>query len=227
MPVERHVKHDLLDICADCFTLILQMRRTSDYGDKDVLRQRVLELLNKVEREAKNAGIAVEDIQAAIFALVAFLDETIIASEWSQKEAWLAKPLQLELYNRFDAGEEFFLRLDKLRQGPQYNSDLLELYYLCITLGFKGKYQFQGRDILRKIIEETYIDLRRIKRKSTEILSPHGDRKDEIVKAMAKEMPIWVVIVIVLSLGFFFYLIMTFLITGAAESVVRTIKNII
>ena len=131
------------------------------------------------------------------------------------------------LYNRFDAGEEFFHRLDKLRQGPQYNSDLLELYYLCITLGFKGKYQFQGRDILRQIIEETYIDLRRIKRKSTEILSPHGERKDEIVKSMAKEMPIWVVIVIMLSLGFFFYLIMTFLITGAAESVVRTIKNII
>lgn len=225
--IGRQDKKDLMEFCSDCITLILQLRNTSDYGDQDTLRSRIHELLKKVERDAKVAGIDYEDIHYAIFALVAFIDETIIASGWSQKETWLAKPLQLELFNRFDAGEEFFVRLEKLRQRAQYNKSVLELYYLCMTLGFKGKYQLQEREELRQIIEETYADLRHVKGRSAEILSPHGKRKDEIVEVVKKEVPAWVVIVSAFAIGFFFYLIMAFLISDSAGDVKQIIESVL
>ena len=101
-------KIKLVDICSDAFMLVLQLRASQEYGDPEVLRQRILHMLEKTEHQARRQNIDSEDIQKAKFALVAFLDETIITSEWSQKQAWLANPLQLQLYNRFDAGEEFF-----------------------------------------------------------------------------------------------------------------------
>lgn len=224
---QKHAKYELADFFADCFTLILQLRKTHEYGDQEILRKRVHELLDKAEREAKDAGFSDEDIQMVIFALVALLDETIIASEWSQKDAWLAKPLQLELFDRFDAGEEFFVRLEKLRQRPQYDKGVLEIYYLCMTLGFKGKYQFQEREKLRQLIEETHDDLRHIKGKSAEILSLHGQRKDELVEVVSKEVPFLVVVISSVAIGFIFYLVMTLLISNAANTVINIINSII
>ena len=224
--VGRREKYDLLEICSDGFTLILQLLQTSEYGDLDVLRQRICELLNKIEHDAKEVGIDYEDIHMAIFALIAFLDETIIASQWNQKHDWLAKPLQLEFFNRFDAGEEFFVRLENLRQRPQYYSSVLEVYYLCLALGFKGKYQLHEREKLRRVVEDAYTILRQIKGKTTDTLSPHGQRKDEIIEVVKKEIPVWVIAVSAFAIGFFFYIIMTFFINDAANDVTRIIKNI-
>lgn len=225
--IETPRKHRLPEICAECFTLILQLRRTSEYGEQNTLRERIFSLLSKVERDSKEAGIDSEDIQSAIFALVAFIDETIISSEWGGKEAWLAKPLQLEFFNRYDAGEEFFVRLENLRQRPHYKSNVLEIYYLCLALGFKGKYRFQSRDILQRIKEDTYTDLTHIKGRSAYVLSPHGQKKDEIANVVTREIPLWVILTSALAVGFFFYLIMALLISGFADNVADLIRSIV
>ena len=224
--VRRGDNKNLMEVCSDGFALILKLRDTSEYGDHELLRQRILDLLGRIEHDAKEAGIEHDDTRQAIFALIAFLDETIIASGWTHKATWLSKPLQLEFFNRFDAGEEFFNRLEKLRQRAHYNGDLLEIYYFCMALGFKGKYQIVDREKLRAIIEGTYADLRQLKKRPTDILSPHGDRKEEFIEVMTREVPIWVVLVTAAALGFFFYLAMTFLINGAAGRALDLISRI-
>ena len=65
-------------------------------------------MIDRFERQARSAGIDNEKITKAKFAIVAFLDETIISSSWNQKEAWLSDPLQIKLFDTFNAGEEFF-----------------------------------------------------------------------------------------------------------------------
>jgi type VI secretion system protein ImpK len=225
--VRRTEKKSLMEVCSDGFALILKLRDTSEYGDPELLRQRILDLLGRIEHDAKEGGIESEDMREAIFALIAFLDETIIASGWIHKEVWLSKPLQLEFFNRFDAGEEFFNRLEKLRQRAHYHGELLEIYYFCMALGFKGKYSVVEREKLRAIIEGTYSDLRQLKKRTSDILSPHGDRKEEFIEVMTREVPIWVVLVTAFALGFFFYLAMTFLIGGAASRTLDLISRIV
>ncbi len=156
---ERTHAHDLTDICSEIFTLILQLRRTSDFGNFEILRQRVRGLLSRVEAKAKEAGTSTEDIQLVLFACIAFLDETIIASDWAQKDEWLARPLQLEYFNRFDAGEEFFVKLDALRQRPQSMGQVLKVFHMCMSLGYRGKHQFLEREKIKTLIEETYAEL--------------------------------------------------------------------
>jgi len=211
-------------LCSDCFTLILNLKNADEYGDPDVLRQRVIDLLSAVEQKAKKYRIDFEDIRKTIFALVAFLDETIIASEWSKKDAWLSNPLQLEYFNRYDAGVEFFANLEHLRQRPQHNWMVIEVYYLCMTLGFKGKYREEGRDILQQLIEKTYADLRMVRGSPSEIISPHGKRKEDWGEMLAKEVPVWVVGISAITIAFLTYILFNMFISNYATEVANKLK---
>ena len=223
---EGPTSFDLSDIYGPVFTLIMQLRRTREFGDANILRQRFRDLLERMEREARKAGYSQADTRLAKFAIVAFLDETIIASEWNKKEEWLTRPLQLELFDRFDAGEEFFSNLERLRQRPLENISLLKIYYLCMALGFRGRYQVVDREEIRKLIEEVFTEIVRLQRKPLQYLSPHGQRRDEIVDVVVREVPSWIIGVFALAAGFLFYLVMSFLISKSAHDVAGVIQNI-
>lgn len=210
----------LADICADCLMLICQLRTTQQYGDADVLRQRILDLLNRMERQAKRQSLFQEEIHEAKYALVALLDETIITSDWEHKEGWLANPLQLQLFDRFDAGEEFFKRLEKLRSGAHDQNQVLEVYYLCLVLGFKGMYGLRDQEKLRLIIDETYHDLQRSLGPTPVDISPQGMRKDEIADVIRKEIPFWFFAIGVAAFCSLFYLLMTVISSNAADKVI-------
>jgi type VI secretion system protein ImpK len=77
----------------------------------------------------------------------------------------MARPLQLELYRENTAGENFFVRLRALlRAGDRPVA--VEIYYLCLVLGFQGAYRDGGepqalekftraaRDNLRKVLPD-------------------------------------------------------------------------
>ncbi len=217
----------LTDICADSFMLVLQLRATQDFGEAQVLRERILNLLESMEHQAKRHNFDTADIQKIKYALVAFIDETIIASDWSQKQNWLANPLQLQLYNRFDAGEEFFQRVEELRGRIQFNVQVLEVYYLCLVLGFKGKYGIVEQEKLRIITDELYQDIQLSMDKSTKHHSPNGKRKDEIGEVIKKEIPIWTFGVGAAALGFLFYLIVVLFSKGTANKIIDLIQEML
>jgi type VI secretion system protein ImpK len=221
------VQRSLADLCSDFFVLILQLRENKEYGDADLLRQRIKDLLNNLEREARLAAIDSEDTKMALYALIAFVDETILGSEWSQKTAWLAQPLALELYNDFKAGEGFFERLEQLRQRAQTRARVLEVYYLCLTLGFKGKYLFIGPEQLRAMIEEIHRELQGPREKSATGISPNGLPREEVVARVREIVPAWVIGVAAFAIGFVFYVIMSLLISNEAESVTTTINGLL
>lgn len=224
---ETHHRLKLSDICSECFTLILHLRAIKEFGDPEILRRRIKDLLDKIERDGKRVDVSPDGIQMAKFALVAFIDESIITSEWSRREAWRANPLQFELFGRYDAGEELFRRVDQLRQRTQDNAPVLEVFYLCLVLGFKGKYQMFEQEKLRQLIAELHADLRRVAGKATNVLSPQGRRSDEIVDVVANEIPAWVIGVAAAGIAFIFWFIMRLIISGAAKDVAQMIESMI
>lgn len=216
----------LSEVFSPCFTLVLQLRSTDALGDAEVLRQRIKRLLDKAAQEAARAGADHEDVQAARFALVAFIDETILSSEWPQKDHWLARPLQLEIFDRYDAGEEFFVKLDELRASRAVRAEVLEVYYLCMALGFKGRYQLHDQARLRLLIEETYSELRRLPGMGSGVLSAHGKPRDQVATEVKSKLPAWIVAAAAAVLGLLIYVGMSFYISGAAQDVVRVINEV-
>jgi type VI secretion system protein ImpK len=218
--------HRLSEIYSPCFALVLQLRATSAFGEADLLRERIKRLLDKAGLEAARAGVAHEDVQAAKFAMVAFIDETILSSEWAEKDRWLARPLQLEIYDRYDAGEEFFVKLETLRGQRVHRAEVLEVYYLCMALGFKGRYQLHDQERLRLIIEETYAELKRAPGMGVGVLSVHGKPRDQVATEVKSKLPAWMVVAAAAILGLIMYLGMSFYISSTAQDAARIIDEV-
>jgi type VI secretion system protein ImpK len=111
-------------------------------NDIEVFRKRMKAALQEVEREAGLAGYRSNDVRDAEFAVVAFLDETILSLRDPKAEDWRKKPLNIELFGQAIAGDVFFDKLTDIERrsdSPQL-ADLLEVYLLCLLLGFEGRF---------------------------------------------------------------------------------------
>src|SRR5258706_3318183 len=130
-----------------------------------MFRRRTREALGEVTREAIKRNYAAEHTMETDFALVALLDEVILSSHDPGREAWAQKPLQEELFGLTTAGEVFFTRIEKLLHRPDTAelADMLEVYYLCILLGFEGQYATQGKTELHLLSDRIRQRIERIR----------------------------------------------------------------
>ncbi|MDJ0816764.1 MAG: DotU family type IV/VI secretion system protein [Desulfobacterales bacterium] len=135
----------------DCFIDIIayvayfNQRRGSQQLAYEQVQADILRLLSASQDLMTRENLDVEDYDQARFAVIAWVDDTIMNSRWSEKGRWQQEQLQRRFYQMADAGEVFFDRLNKL--GP-HQRDVREVYYLCLAMGFKGQYCHAGDDFL-------------------------------------------------------------------------------
>ena len=159
----------------ELFTAVVRLRaHRQEVNNADVFRNQVLHAIKSADRNAKTRGYTDDDVRLGIFALVAFLDESILNLRQPVFNDWVRKPLQEELFGRHVAGEVFFENLQQIlgrRDSPEV-ADLLEVYYLCLLLGYLGRYSISSKGDLRALMGQTEDKIKRI-RKSGVDLSPN------------------------------------------------------
>jgi len=158
----------------EVFTAVVRLRYNRQaVQDPEAFRAQVRQGLRMAEQEARSRGCNAEDVRQVIFAVVAFLDESVLSSGNPVFANWPRLPLQAELFGHQLAGEIFFQELQKAltRSDSPETADLLEVYYLCLLLGFKGRYAAGGD--LRSIMMAVQEKIRRI-RGPMGPLSPRG-----------------------------------------------------
>jgi type VI secretion system protein ImpK len=111
----------------------------------DQVRADIDRLVSQADACLQSKGIPKEDADHAAFAIFAWVDEVILSSAWEEKAQWQRQQLQRTRFQTTDAGELFFERLNTL--GPHQNS-VREVYYLCLAMGFSGRYIHEGDDFL-------------------------------------------------------------------------------
>ncbi len=150
----------------DVLTAIVRLRANRQgVSDANAFRHHTREALKNAASQALAAGYTAEDTRHATFAAVAFLDESVLNSQNPIFAEWLRKPLQAELFGTHTAGEEFFISLQQLlgRGDSADLADLIEIHYLCLLLGFGGRYSAGGRGELAQIMNITGEKIRRIR----------------------------------------------------------------
>lgn len=111
----------------------------------DQVRADIERLVSQADTCLQEKGIPKEENDQARFAIFAWIDEVILSSPWNEKEKWQGQQLQRTYFQTADAGEVFFERLNML--GPHQNH-VREVYYLCLAMGFTGRYVHEGDDFL-------------------------------------------------------------------------------
>lgn len=133
---------------ASCYenamTIILRLaiiQRSSAANSQD-FRTSIRAALRAAMEQAKTLGYSSESNQLAFFAVVSLLDESVLKLQNPAFADWAQRPLQEEMFGHNRAGEVFFDQLQTLltRQDSAENADCIEVYCLCLLVGFKGKY---------------------------------------------------------------------------------------
>ncbi len=218
------VSATLSKVCERAFSLILTLVQGRDFGDVQQLRANVASMFAGIERDARMASIATEDILSARFALTAFIDEAIARSDWFGKRDWAQRPLALEYFSTNNAGDEFFSRLDELRLRAEARVGVLEVYYTCLALGFEGKYALVDPRQLRSLIEALGRDIERIRGRVID-LSPHWAPPDELLERVKKELPWWAVTLACMVVLFLIFVVLNYLSHSNADDAVRSLSR--
>jgi len=217
----------LAEVFGDLLVLGTYLKEAKDLGSPEHLRTRLHHLFRVAEDQSKSVGIHSDVYAQARYAVTAYIDEMIISSRWTHREQWSARPLQYDFFGEYVAGEGFFQHLDTIRRSLPLNADLLEVYGLCLILGFEGQYRIHEREKLRGLIEDVTREVQ-AKRGDVPVLSPHGKRPDELLTELVKrELPVWVVLVTSAGIVLLFYLALLFLISQDAGHVVDQLRKIL
>jgi len=133
--------------------------------DANAFRHHTLDALRNAANQALAAGYNADDVKLASFAWVAFLDESVLNSQNPIFADWLRKPLQEELFGTHVAGETFFQHMQQMLGRPDSHdlADLLEVHYLCMVLGFGGRYSAGNRGELAQVMQMTAEKIRRVR----------------------------------------------------------------
>lgn len=117
-----------------------QLRATLQHDDPAELRDQLVQGIRAFEARARAAGVAPEKVIAARYALCTLLDEAATSTPWGGSGAWAGQSLLVLFHNETSGGEKFFQLLSRLAENPTKNRDLLEFMYVCLALGFEGRY---------------------------------------------------------------------------------------
>lgn len=111
----------------------------------EALRTRLQEELVRARDTAVAGGSSLDRADQAAWSVAALLDDLALNTPWGGTSAWPRQPLVVMLRGDVDAGAQFFSRLEELERHPNRDREMLELQYLCMALGFRGKYRVPGR----------------------------------------------------------------------------------
>jgi type VI secretion system protein ImpK len=98
-------------------------------------RLRIVALIDQAEALV-GAG---REWELAKYALVSWIDEMLVDAPWDGREWWSNNVLEVELFKTRLCNEQFFVRAREASTLP--TRDALEVYYVCVILGFRGLYR--------------------------------------------------------------------------------------
>ena len=178
----------------------------------------------EMESKTQRAGIPADTVQLAKYALCAWIDERILASDLQARVQWASEPLQLRYFDEFSAGEEFYTKLEAVRAAPG-SGDVLEVFGLCIALGFRGKLGGErGMERRRLLLQQIASEVRRVRGQE----AARATVPEPVIVAQASAMGVldWAVPAVSMSLAVLAWVLVDAWIGGAVHELAATIGEV-
>jgi len=156
----------LIDAATPLLGLVIRVRRLADFHGVENLYQQVVDEVAAIDRELVEQGYERPTVVAYRYVLCAFIDEAVLGTDWGAHSVWSQHSLLSRFHNETWGGEKVFAITARMEQEPERYRDMLEFIYLCLCLGFEGRYKVMtnGRDEYEQIIRGLYEQIRGLRR---------------------------------------------------------------
>ncbi|MFV1982591.1 MAG: type IVB secretion system protein IcmH/DotU [Thiohalomonadales bacterium] len=175
--------------------VFVKTRNAVSHPDVAGLHQQLTSEIKSFEAHAKEQGLRSEIVLSARYILCTILDEAVLNTPWGSRSSWHQRSLLSAFHNETSGGEKFYLILDKLRESPSNNLDILELIYICLSVGFEGKYGLanRGKEKIDQKRDELYSIIRKYRGDHERELSPNWQGLGKTRNTLTTYVPLWVV----------------------------------
>ena len=184
----------LIDAATPLLGLVIRVRRLADFRSVETLYQQVVDEVATIDRELIEQGYERPTVVAYRYVLCAFIDEAVLGTDWGAHSVWSQHSLLSRFHNETWGGEKVFAILARMEKEPERYRDMLGFIYLCLCLGFEGRYKVMenGRDEYDQIVRGLYQQLRELR--SDRDAQSLADAAENVVPArnrLRSGLPIW------------------------------------
>lgn len=226
--VESYSWNILVNAAAPLFFLATQIRNTASHSDLLGLRERFIRDLGRFDQESRRSGEPAELLRDARYALCTFVDEAVLNTPWGSDSTWQEESLLSTFFNETWGGDRFFTILDQAKQQPGRTYALLEILFICLMLGFEGKYHVldRGKARLEEVRDDLYQILRAQRSEFERALSPHWQGVAIEGRRISDHLPLWALAAIAAALLTAIYLAFRMALGGATYPVFDSLSRI-
>src|ERR1039457_4440907 len=210
-PQEMMKTNNLALAFQEVFTVILRTRFFVQHVENaDSFRATLRKMISAAVKDASTMGYSDEASKMAIYAMIGFLDESVLNSKDPTFADWARRPLQEEMFGGHVAGELFFRNVTELLNRPESAevADVLELHALCLLLGYRGRFAFGDASEIHSILHRIREKIARIRgayalfRPAETPAAPPAPRRDPWVRRLALTTILLAVLTLLAYIGY-------------------------
>ncbi|AZF42415.1 Outer membrane protein ImpK/VasF, OmpA/MotB domain [Pseudomonas sp. R1-43-08] len=144
---------------------VVQLKGCSGRENLITINDRLSSAVTQFETRALQGGIENTQVMSARYVLCSVIDEAVVTTSWGARSDWSKMSLLSRFHHETFGGEKVFQLLERLARDPVKHLAMLELVYLCLSLGFEGKYRVMERGVvqLEAVRDGLYRQIRQVR----------------------------------------------------------------
>tara|TARA_R110000796_G_scaffold9287_2_gene31865 strand:+ start:23296 stop:24210 length:915 start_codon:yes stop_codon:yes gene_type:complete len=185
----------LVAVASALLSEMVRLQQSYEREDLFALKDRLTSEIKRFEHRALQDGAESSQVMAARYVLCTALDEAVVTTPWGNESEWSQMSLLSSFHNETFGGEKFFQLLERLSRDPVKHLPMLELMYICMSLGFEGKYRVLPRGMLEleSLRDSLYRQIRQLRGDVPRDISPHWQGLTENRRRLIRIVPLWLV----------------------------------
>jgi len=181
----------LVTAAAPLLQLLARLRNTAQPPDAGDLYGRATQALRTFEQQARAAGVPMEHMRPAHFALCAAIDDAVLNTPWGAASGWTRRPLAAA-FHPGEGADAFFDILARLMAEPSPPLPVIEIFYLTLSLGFMGRYRQAPRGAAELDRVRATANALIVGQKAAPDLSPRWQGVAAPYRPQRAKLPVWV-----------------------------------
>lgn len=220
--ISKYPNNPFIQKGLDFFSIACHLKVMPENSDIKALYEYCLTLNRNFIEDLKNLSVISSEIETASYIFCVVIDEFVLHTPWGGDSFWNQTSLSSSLHGNTFGGDKFFDILES-----DISIELVEFMYLCISIGFLGKYWIEEnrenkietiREKLFRKLDKPEFSYKLI----SNIIKPELHWRDQI-KVPA---PLWFSSLIGASLILGLYLFFSFRLNDKASIVISDIAKI-
>lgn len=218
----------LTDAAAYLFSIIGKLKQLKSYRHLNKLQKDLIHEVNQFQETAKARGYSSEYVLVSRYAICATIDDVLANTFWGSQNQWDNYNL-LTVFNQESLNQDrFFTILERIIKDPNQYIDLMELMYICLSLGFKGKYRSTefGNTQLEQITHALYKRIRAHHGILNKALAPFPIKTSSAFRHSSSPASLWSIALITTLTIFIFFITLGYLLDTVSNQAYKELVSI-